>query len=257
VILVHSSGLAFFQFPNLVRYPEIRHAVFTREGGLSDGPYRSLNTSLSVGDDPAIVHENRRRISKCMDGGQLVFIRQDHGKRTVLHARKVNAEPANHPADPQVGDAVVTDLNGKLLVVQVADCQSLLLYDPCRKVVANVHSGWRGSVNNVVGHTVKTMERKMDCRPRDIIAGIGPSLGPCCAEFINYKREIPPKFWKYKDQSHHFDFWSLSIAQLVESGVLHENIHLSKMCTKCNTAQFFSYRGEGKTGRFAAVIGLK
>jgi YfiH family protein len=249
--------MAFFQFPNLARYPEIRHGVFTRNGGHSDGPYRSLNTSLSVGDDPAKVQENRRKISRCLDSSQLVFIRQDHGKRTILYSRKEDAESAGHPADPPVGDAVVTDLKGKFLVVQVADCQSLLLYDPCRKVVANVHSGWRGSVDNVVGHTVKTMERKMGCRSRDMIAGIGPSLGPCCAEFINYKREIPPKFWKYKDLSHHFDFWSLSIAQLVETGVLRKNIHLSKICTKCNTAQFFSYRGEGKTGRFAAVIGLK
>jgi YfiH family protein len=241
----------------LVRYPEIRHAVFTRNGGRSDGPYRSLNTSLSVGDHPARVHENRSRISTCLGGGQLIFMRQDHGKKTVLYTSNENSETFRQPADPQVADAVVTDQKNKLLVVQVADCQSLLLYDPCRKVVANVHSGWRGSINNVVGHAVKNMERKMGSRPRDIIAGIGPSLGPCCAEFINYKREIPPRLWKYKDQCHHFDFWSLSIAQLVETGVLRKNIHLSKMCTKCNTAQFFSYRGEGKTGRFATVIGLK
>jgi hypothetical protein len=142
-------------------------------------------------------------------------------------------------------------------MVKVADCQSVFLYDPFLKVVANVHSGWRGSIKNVIGRAVKAMETEMQCLARHIVAGVGPSLGPCCAEFVNYETEIPKEFWKYKDQSDRFDFWSLSRDQLVAAGVLNENIYLSKMCTKCNPTLFFSYRGEGQTGRFAAVIGLK
>jgi hypothetical protein len=100
------------------------------------------------------------------------------------------------------------------------------------------------------------MGEVFDCRTRDIIAGIGPSLGPCCAEFVNYANEIPPTFWKYKDALDHFDFWSLSRDQLRDAGLQSENICLSNLCTRCNTDRFFSYRGEGITGRFAAVIGL-
>jgi copper oxidase (laccase) domain-containing protein len=101
------------------------------------------------------------------------------------------------------------------------------------------------------------MESEMQCLARHIVAGVGPSLGPCCAEFVNYQSEIPKEFWKYRQGSDLFDFWSLSRDQLCAAGVLNKNIYLSNFCTKCNPALFFSYRGEGQTGRFAAVIGLK
>jgi copper oxidase (laccase) domain-containing protein len=129
--------------------------------------------------------------------------------------------------------------------------------DPIRQVVANVHSGWRGSIINIIGRTVNAMEKHFGCDPAQIQAGIGPSLGPCCAEFVNYETEIPEKFWHHKDAGHHFDFWSISQDQLMDAGVLKANIENCQICTKCHTDLFFSYRGEGTTGRFASVIGLK
>jgi hypothetical protein len=74
---------------------------------------------------------------------------------------------------------------------------------------------------------------------------------------VNYKKEIPKRYWKYKDDNHHFDFWSLSCDQLCHAGVLMDNVNLSRLCTKCDPDRFFSFRGEGATGRFASVIGLK
>jgi YfiH family protein len=257
LILNEKNGLSFFQFPNLAKIPEIQHGIFTRGGGYSEGPYRSLNTSFGVGDDPHKVQRNRSVISNCLGHSELVFIRQVHGNKTLLCTQKEGVDVADSSSRLLAGDALLTDLTGKRLVVQVADCQSVLLYDPFRKAVANIHCGWRGSIKNVIGHAVKAMATKMGCLPRHIIAGIGPSLGPCCAEFINYKKEIPEKFWQYKDDSDYFDFWSVSVDQLVAAGLLKKNIYLSRMCTKCNPALFFSYRGEGTTGRFAAVIGLK
>jgi len=156
-----------------------------------------------------------------------------------------------------IGDALVTNIPKKFLVVQVADCQSILMHDPVRQVVANVHSGWRGSINNIIGRTINAMENNFGCISSDVIAGIGPSLGPCCAEFVNYEKEIPKVYWKYKDDRDHFDFWSVSCDQLCEAGVLIENVDISRLCTKCDTDRFFSFRGEGTTGRFATIIGLK
>jgi copper oxidase (laccase) domain-containing protein len=124
-------------------------------------------------------------------------------------------------------------------------------------VVANVHSGWRGSIQNIIGRTVDTMKQHFDCRPDGIIAGIGPSLGPCCAEFIHYETEIPKEFWGYMDSDDHFDFWAISSDQLMKAGVPEPNIESSQMCTRCRTDAFYSYRAEKITGRFAAVIGLK
>jgi len=100
------------------------------------------------------------------------------------------------------------------------------------------------------------MEKEFDSKPGNIVTGISPSLGPCCAEFVNYKDEIPEEFWKYKDDSDHFDFWAISSDQLCNAGVLKKNIYLSEICTRCNTDLFYSFRGEGTTGRFAAVIGF-
>ncbi len=150
----------------------------------------------------------------------------------------------------------MTDIAGRNLVIQVADCQAVLLYEPARRVVANAHCGWRGSIQNIIGRTVEVMKQDFGCRPDLILAGIGPSLGPCCAEFINYDTEIPKEFWQYKGLNRYFDFWALSRDQLKTAGVAANNIESSRICTRCHTDEFFSYRAEGTTGRFAAVIGL-
>jgi len=100
------------------------------------------------------------------------------------------------------------------------------------------------------------MQQHFGCHPDAILAGIGPSLGPCCAEFINYKTEIPQEFWRYKDPGDHFDFWAISYDQLLNGGVLAKHIESCQMCTRCRTDDFFSYRAEKTTGRFAAVIGM-
>lgn len=257
MISVKRNGTSFFQFPHLSRFPDIRHGIFTRKNGHSKTPYKSLNTSYSNGDDSRNVKLNRSVISKCFFGNQLVFARQVHGAKAVVFANKSITLKKRFPDVIPECDAMITDIKKKPLVIQVADCQSILMYDPILQVIANVHSGWRGSIKNIIGRTVSVMEKEFDSKPGNIVTGISPSLGPCCAEFVNYKDEIPAKYWKHKDDSDHFDFWAISSDQLCDAGVLKENIYSSEMCTRCNTDLFFSYRGEGTTGRFAAVIGLK
>lgn len=256
MLLNKKNGLTFFQFPILAGFPEIRHGIFTRRGGQSNGHYRSLNTSFSVGDDSGNVEKNRFLISQCLDKNELVFANQVHGNKMLLIDVDNQIATAGRSRNPPVGDALVSDVKGKILVVQIADCQSVFLYEPNCQVIANIHCGWRGSINDIIGRTATVMKTQFNCRPQHIIAGIGPSLGPCCAEFINYKKEIPRKFWKYKNKSNYFDFWSISFDQLSGCGILGKNIYTSNVCTKCNTDLFFSYRGEGTTGRFAAAIGL-
>jgi YfiH family protein len=280
VIVKQKNGVSFFEFPKLAGISGIRHGVFTRKNGKSKGPFRSLNVSFGVGDNDQTVLENRTIISRCINEKDLVFLDQVHGNGIVVFSKehhfyrvfnKVDcfkdeySEILEDQADTfgidserkLEADAIVTDIPGKFLVIQVADCQSVLIYDPVQEVVANVHSGWRGSINNIIGCTLKVMEKSFGCRSRDVVAGIGPSLGPCCAEFVNYKKEIPEMFWEYKNDANHFDFWSISRDQLCEAGVLFENVDLSRMCTKCDSNRFFSFRREGITGRFATLIGLK
>jgi YfiH family protein len=256
VILTHRNEASFYRFENLARFSEIRHGIFTRHFGCSTGPFQSLNVSFGLGDRATHVRENRQVIARAIGSNDLIYAQQVHGDQVLI------LNPDNFGCDENrepvlgTGDALVTDASGKFLTIQLADCQSILLYDASRRVVANIHSGWRSSIKNIAGRTVQVMQKHFKSHPADIIAGIGPSLGPCCAEFVNYREEIPEIFWQYKTAADHFDFWSISCDQLADAGVPRENIEVSNVCTCCNTAVFFSYRGEGQTGRFASVIGL-
>ncbi len=251
------NGAAYYQFRNLAQFSGMDHGIFTRHNGHSQPPFASLNISFGIGDEEKTVAINRAIIAGIMGADKMTYLNQVHGCDIVVLGRhpQPNHNPTN--SEPLTADAAVTDRPGNYLLVQVADCQSVLLYEPARQTVANVHSGWRGSIGNIIGRTIDAMVQKFGCRPERILAGIGPSLGPCCAEFIHYKTEIPREFWRYKDPHDHFDFWALSVDQLIKAGVLTDNIESSQMCTRCRTDEFFSYRAEKTTGRFAAVIGLK
>jgi YfiH family protein len=238
----------------LAGFPELQHAVFTRKGGVSGRPFDSLNTSFGVGDDSVAVERNREIVRACFEGANLAYCRQVHGRRVV---RVPVATGSAGDGRPPVGDALITDTPGTALVIQVADCQAVLLYDPVTRAAANIHSGWRGSTANIIGRTVAAMNRHFGTNPSDLHAGIGPSLGPCCAEFVNYREEIPRQYWAYKDAADRFDFWALSVDQLRAAGVPAEQIQSDGRCTRCRTDRFFSYRGENTTGRFAVVIGLR
>lgn len=255
MLLTDKNGALFFRFSNFFGLTEINHGIFTRHGGGGDGSFQGLNAC--AGDDIDRVRANHHMIARLCGGGDLFFLKQVHGCGiAVIKGR--DSGLSKIPLDGGLtGDAVITDIPGLNLVIQVADCQAVLMYDPIRKVVANVHSGWRGSIQNIIGAVITRMQKGFGTVPGDIIAGIGPSLGPCCAEFVNYRSEIPESLWKYSDGRDHFDFWSISYDQLCDAGVLNENIRISNMCTKCNPDLFFSYRRTRTTRRFAAVIGLK
>jgi len=247
------NGLLVLQFPNLTPFSDIYHGVFTRLGGVSHHPFHALNVSYHVGDDEKSVLRNRKALTPHIKDSRLVFLNQIHGDQVLVLDSKISCED---DADVRAGDAMITSVPKLFLTVQVADCQALLIYDPIHKVVANVHSGWRGSIQNIAGRTIQKMAADFSCVPNDLRAAISPSLGPCCAEFVHYKDELPEKFWKYKDPSDHFDFWSISRDQLITEGLRPENIHISHICTKCHTDRFYSYRSESVTGRFAVLIGL-
>ncbi|MGD2098649.1 MAG: peptidoglycan editing factor PgeF [Desulfobacterales bacterium] len=256
MILIHKNGVSFYQFESLAQFSEIRHGIFTRHFGNSRAPFASLNVSFGLGDPDDHIQQNRRVIARAMGGHDLVCARQVHGDQVLLLNPDQSGADDGEACPLGTGDAMATATAGKLLMIQLADCQSILLYDTTRQVVANIHSGWRGSIRNIAGRTVNAMKKRFGSNPANLFAGIGPSLGPCCAEFIHYRKEIPERFWSYKVLQHHFDFWTISHDQLCAAGVSPDHIENSNICTRCNTALFFSYRGEGQTGRFASVIGL-
>ena len=241
------NNLIYYQFSHIKRLPGIVHGIFTRIGGFSNDPYHSLNLSFNVGDDPIAVQNNIQHIVNTMGLSQWQSLKQTHSCKVHVIDAIIQ--------DPLIGDALITDQPDILLLVKTADCQPVLLTDPVNHRVAAIHSGWRGSVQNIIGKTIVRMV-DLGTRPQNIIAGIGPSLGPCCSEFIHYQQELPEYMWSYAVRPNFFNFWEISKSQLQNAGFLEKNIEISKMCTKCNTDTFFSYRRKKISGRFGSVIGI-
>jgi YfiH family protein len=251
-------------FDHMAEQPGLIHGVFSREGGVSLPPWKGLNIGLGCGDNPEHVRENRLRMLKALGVTRAVFLSQVHGDDIhIIPKGQVNPDECWNPVtadtkSPITADGVITDEPGLGLVIQVADCQAVILYDPAKQVAANVHSGWRGSVADILGKTIARMASEFGCRPDTILAGISPSLGPCCAEFVNFRKELPKGFHRYKMAGRPvFDFWRASADQLTARGILQDHIRCMQVCTVCRTDRFFSFRGEKNTGRFAAVAALK
>lgn len=251
--LQENSGLACYRSPLLAAFPELRHGFFTRQGGVSHEPYHSLNLSFSVGDRREAVVENRRLVQQALGLNFLASAHQVHGSQEALVTGKAVA-----PAGELEGaDILLTDQPGVGLLIKQADCQAVVFYDPGRRVVANVHCGWRGQVQNVLAEAVARLRERFGCRPADLVAAISPSLGPCCAEFINFREEFPPELWPYQVRPNYFDLWRLSRDQLLAAGLKPEHLEMAGLCTRCRAGEFFSYRRDKTTGRHGTIIGLK
>ncbi len=241
------------QFPRLVNHDRLVHAVFTRLGGVSKSPYDTLNVSYDTDDHPELVSNNLEIIRDAIGAKDLVFTNQVHGKEIlVLHQNDFDGFRG-----PESADAMITDIPQLALMVKQADCQGVLLFDPTKGVVANVHCGWRGNVINILKSVVEKMGSEFGCLAADLAAAIGPSLGPCCSEFVDYEEIFPEAFRRFMIRKAYFNLWEISRYQLLEAGLKNKHIEVAGICTRCTSEMFYSYRGERETGRFATVIMLK
>lgn len=181
-----------------------------------------------------------------------LYLRQTHGDKII----KVEESASNSKIVE--GDAWINSVKNTICAINTADCQAVLLFDPIKKVAAAVHNGWRGSVQNIVGKTVAKMIRDLGSKPENILAGISPSLGPCCAYFTNPFEELPQTLHTYiLPDEHSVDFLAYTEHELVMAGLKASNIETAKLCTKCNSDLFFSYRADhNNPGRMAALISL-
>lgn len=250
------NSIPFYRFHLLSQFAELEHIVFTRLGGVSQPPFASLNVSYDTGDETGRVRENLHRVRGATDCSSFIYARQNHSSNLVVLRQHPHFDPQiDYPLHGK--DGFITQLPGLLMMIKVADCQAILLYDPEKKVAGLIHAGWRGSIRDIAGKAVQIMVAQYNCKPLDIIAGVGPSLGPCCSEFRNWRQELPSDFSRFQIKENHFDFWAITQHQLIEVGVRRENIEIAGLCTKCHPEVFYSYRGEGKTGRFAVAMGIK
>ena len=171
-------GVRVLTWPALAPYAEI--AVTTSEGGISEGPYASLNLGLHVGDDPAAVVENRRRAARAVGAGldDLVLANQVHGAQVVTVGSEHRGKGAREAADTVAeADGLVTRDPGPVLVILVADCLPMVLCDPVAGVLAVVHAGWRGTMAAVGPAAVASMVG-LGAEPGRVLAGFGPAISP-------------------------------------------------------------------------------
>jgi len=256
--IMESTDIKVYEFKQLKNQSCIVHGVFTRTDAINTMiSSHPLNKGMNSGDKLAVSADNRKTIARKMGTKPFIFLNQVHKTGIkVLKKDEINlSKQFLSNIENDTADAIITDIKDLFIVIQVADCQAVMLYDPIKKVIANIHSGWRGSVKNIIGKCVGKMILEFGCQPENILAGICPSLGPCCSEFVNYKDEIPQNLWKYKIQDKdYFNFWEITQDQLIEKGIKKEHVENMKICTKCNTELFYSFRGEKTKARFACVI---
>ena len=259
----HANGVITYTFDNLRELPVAAH-VSTRHGGVSPEPWATLNFSVLRGDAPARVQENRRRLAAALgiDAASIVRCQQVHGTGIA----KVDRSDAGQLLEGC--DGLVTDTVGLPLSVVFADCVPLLLYDRRRHVLGVCHAGWRGTVNGAAVATLWAMQAGYDSAPADIVAGIGPSIGPTHYEvgdevLAMATARLPGAalFFSYPngaDARPHFDLWTANQHQLAEAGVPFNQIEVSGIDTAAHTADFFSHRAErGRCGLFTMVAWLK
>lgn len=252
------DGVTFYRFAGLEGHPGVNHGVFTRLGGVSEPPFAELNLGHTVGDEPAAVEENHARTYRALDvtGSDVVTAWLVHG-RTV---RAVDRRQAGQVIAQT--DGLITQEPGLVLFQRFADCLPLLFYDPVHAAVGIAHAGWRGTLAGIAPATVRAMETTFGSRPRDLWAGVGPGIGPCCYEVgdeviraVGAAFEAPEELLPRVNGAMRFDLPGVNVRQLQSLGV--EHIEAAPFCTACRVDEFFSHRAEGgKTGRFGVAIRL-
>ncbi len=254
----NGTSLTTYHFETLA-LDGLVHAVFTRLGGISSPPFDTLNVGHGVGDEPGAVATNHARIYAHLSLGadQVATPVQVHSSRVAaVTVEDVGTELPNT-------DGLVTNIPGVALLLRFADCQPILLYDPVVHALGLIHAGWRGVAQAIARRAVETMQETFGSRPQDLIAGLGPAIGPCCytvghnvASAMGYVLPDWHQAMRQEEDGWHLDLSAANAQQLAAAGV--PKIEQAHLCTACHNDIFFSHRADaGRTGRFAVVAYLR
>jgi len=269
-MIKHNDGdLVYFTFENFDSTGVVSHCFSTRLGGVSEGVFESMNLHFR-GDKQENVIENFKIICSAIDVDyrNVVFSKQIHSDNIYTVSKKDQGKGLLRESDINDADGLITNEKDVVLVTFYADCVPVYFLDPVLKVIAMTHSGWRGTVKQIAAKAVLEMEKDYGSERKNILVGIGPSIGKCCfevdypvvAEFeknIEFSNEFifkdNDKKGKYK-----IDLRGIIQETLVSVGIFQRNIENADICTKCNPDLFFSHRNMGEErGSLAGIISLK
>lgn len=228
--------------------PRVQSLITTRNGGVSAGAYAGFNLGLRTGDDEAAVQANRRQLRACLPQ-EPKWLRQMHGANVVI---------ADGLAEIPEADASISRHAGTVCVAMIADCLPVLLCDLAGGVIGIAHAGWRGLSSGVVENTV----RAMDVAPGDLLAYLGPAIGPDAFEvgsdvrdaFLDVETAAADAFKPHREGKWLADLCRLARQRLARCGV--QRVFGEELCTYRDPARFYSYRRDKVTGRMAALIWL-
>lgn len=256
----HAGALRYYQFKALSNHP-VAHAIFTRRGGVSEGPFAELNVGATVGDQVENVKKNL----------ELAFAAVNRPRNSLfdswlVHGTHALVAEAPRPPEwerPPQADIVVTNKPHVTLFMRYADCVPIVLYDPVKRAIGLAHAGWRGTLQNVAARAVDIMSEHFGSQPEDLVASLGPAI---CVDHYEVGPEVAAEVTKTfganadrvlrrSSPSIKFDLVGANRLALEHVGVL--QVEVSDSCTFSNTDDWFSHRASGgTTGRFGALIAL-
>ncbi len=260
-----TNGIHYFTASNLSADRSITHAFSTRLGGVSIAPFHGLNLGRSRNDDPNHVRENYMRFSNATNCNvqNIVMVQQVHSDTVILLTKEDAFSDLYSPTSYEA-DALVTNCPNLTLAVFYADCVPVLLYDPVKKAIAAIHSGWRGTSKHITGRAIETMQTEFGSQLEDILIAIGPSIGPCCFEThedvpnamrASFGNSISSHITPLENGKYQVDISSIISHSLVSMGVPKNNITQSHLCTTCHPNLFWSHRSMGDArGNQCAMI---
>lgn len=262
------DGFPMLVYPLLEQTGIVKHCFTTRQGGVSEGIFESLNLSFSRGDKREAVEENFHRVAKALgtEYEKFVFTDQTH----TINVKRVGKEDAGkgltRERDYTDVDGLITNEPGIVLSTFYADCVPLYFVDSVHRAIGLSHSGWRGTVGRMGQVTLEAMSREFGTKPEEVICAIGPSICQSCyeisedvakefqKEFPNYEKEILIDKGNGKYQ---LDLWRTNEIILLEAGVKPEHLAVTNICTCCNEKLLFSHRAShGKRGNLGAFLAL-
>lgn len=247
-----------FHFRLMQNISGLRHAVTTRDGGVSSGEYSQLNLGFHVGDDENCVRQNRALLADALryTGSTPVAAQQTHGTNSHIVLRQDSGRGAMDlkSAIPDCDALIVSEKNIPVLI-QVADCAPILIVDQTRKILAAVHAGWRGAVGKIASQTIEKMQSEFGTRVEDLQISIGPCLCADCLEVGEEVAQQAPESCVLRGrEKSHLDLRGIIANDCAALGVLPKQIEAMPNCPRCENETFFSHRAQnGIAGRFGLV----
>lgn len=270
MVVNHKKDLVYLSWPQLDMLHFVRHCFSTRLGGVSEGMFSSMNLSFTRGDKETAVRENFERLAAAVGFSTEDIVCSDQTHTTNI--RVVTAEDRGkgilRDRDYTDVDGMITNVPGIVLATFYADCVPIYLADPVSRSIGLLHSGWKGTVHNIIKNGIRAMKKTYGAKPANILAGIGPSICGSCYEIgedvaAKFRKAYPASqcrqmLFDDRNGKYHLDLWKACRFNLAASGVQPDHIFEANLCTCCNPQFLFSHRASGgKRGNLGAFLQIR